>query len=150
MRKRSTRARSEHRHEPYAVGQPVSALFTAARISSMVMFPSWFVSPGLQAETLMLAREMLTIVRISSIVTVPVPLQSPTHVPEDTVFVGVSVAVAEGGGVGVTVCVLVGVLGGVFVTVAVVVGVPVVVGVSVGVAVGMVGVGVPHGAVGVA
>jgi hypothetical protein len=59
--------------------QPLSARFTAARISSTVIWPSFRVSPAGQRDTDALPRAMLTMTRISSTVTVPSPLQSPEH-----------------------------------------------------------------------
>jgi hypothetical protein len=51
------------------VGQPFSALFTAVRISSTEICPSWFASPTLHTPTSVFSRAMFTIVRISSTVT---------------------------------------------------------------------------------
>jgi hypothetical protein len=48
----------------------------------------------------MISRAMLTISRISSTVTVPPPLQSPTHGAGPTGVVGVAVGISVGVGLG--------------------------------------------------
>jgi hypothetical protein len=79
-------------------GHPSSALFTASRIQStpttQICAAQGQASPG-QALTGVLPKAMLISVRISSTVTRPSPLQSPTHSGMTEVGVGVGV----GGGV---------------------------------------------------
>jgi hypothetical protein len=76
-------------------GHPFRALITAVRISSTVIWWSLFASPASHSRTLAFPRAMFTIVRISSIVTAPLSLQSPTQelVGVPGVDVGVGVAV---------------------------------------------------------
>src|ERR1700687_3341137 len=83
--------------------QPFKALFTAARISSTVIAPFWFLSPASQAETGAFSKAILTITSSSLTVTAPSPPQSPTQL-------GFDVGVADGVGVSVpsTVPVVVG------------------------------------------
>jgi hypothetical protein len=59
--------------------QPLSALFTAVRISSTVIWPSSLISPMSQSDTGALPRAMFTIVSSSSTVTCSSLLQSPQH-----------------------------------------------------------------------
>lgn len=60
-------------------GHPLRAAFTAAMISSMVIWSSWFVSPAGHSDISAVPRAMFTIVSNSSTVTCPLPLQSPTQ-----------------------------------------------------------------------
>jgi len=69
----------------------------------MVIFPSPFLSPASQLEASAFPSAMFTKVRISSIVTSPELLQSPTHGG-----VGVDVVVGVALGVGAAVAVGVG------------------------------------------
>jgi hypothetical protein len=98
-------------------------------ISSMVISPSVVESPAAQSDRGRVPRAMLTIMTSSSMVTSPLPLQSPGQ--RDT---GVSVGDGVGVVVGVPVSVAVGVVLGVAVrvSVGVCVGVVVCVGVGVG------------------
>jgi hypothetical protein len=116
----------------------------------MVIRWSPFSSPVGQSESEAFPSAMFTMVRISSTMTVPSRLQSPTQGRADWVGVGVRVGglvdVGAVGGVEVGVSVAAG--DGVNVSVAVQAGVAVGIGVSLGVALGAsvgVGIGVPVG-----
>src|SRR5579862_1286659 len=63
----------------HGTGQPLSALVTAATISSTVTTPSPLASTAGQLLRLSLPSAMATPRTISSMVTVPSPLQSPVH-----------------------------------------------------------------------
>src|SRR5262245_11715012 len=67
---------------------PFRALFTAVRISSMVIWLSLFASPTLQVLMSAFPSAILTSVSSSSTVTGPSWLQSPTHAPAIGVDVG--------------------------------------------------------------
>jgi hypothetical protein len=85
-------------------GQPFSALFTAVRISSIVIWPLWLASPAVHVATPALPRAMFTMVSSSSTVTERSLWQSPGHLGAG-VAVGVSVGVPVGVRVGVAVSV---------------------------------------------
>src|ERR1700687_6498357 len=77
--------------------QPVSALFTETRISSIVMLPSPSLSPAVHAVTGALPRATLTMVSRLSTVTSFTLLQSPTHTARagDAVRPRINTAVAS-------------------------------------------------------
>ena len=84
--------------QDYDGWQPFSALFTAATISSTVIFPLPLASPAGHDESGAVPSAMFTIFTTSPTVASPSPLQLPTHVL--SVSVGVLVT---GGCVGVLV-----------------------------------------------
>ena len=110
------------------VGHPLSAAFTAATISLMVIIADSSASPATHDEMGAFPRAMFTSVMSSLIATSPLPSQSPLQLTAVGVGEGVAVAVGSSVGEGVTEWVGDGLCVGVDVCVSLGVGVSVCVG----------------------
>jgi hypothetical protein len=71
-------------------GQPSRALATALTISLIAIVPSPFASPGRHPPTSRVPSRTFTMIRMSPMVTWPVPRQSPTHAAREGVGDGVA------------------------------------------------------------